>query len=430
MGFLIKSPRGTRNILTEDSYQWEFVLDLMKKQAKMYGFTQVRTPVFEYTELFTRTSGKESDVVQKEMYTFLDRSGRSITLRPEGTAGVAKAILEQGTLVKDGVPSCLFYILPCYRYEKPQANRLREFTQFGAEIFGSSSPLADAKVILLANSIFKALSLSSNVYLKLNSVGCKKCRKSYIKELKDYLMINLPNICSTCVERLKTNPMRVLDCKNISCKRIAEKAPSTLDFACKDCKEHFSSLQFYLNSLGVRFSVDKTIVRGLDYYTGTVFEFIYKVNSLEKISVCGGGRYDNLVQDLGGTSTPALGFGIGVDRLMLVLNSALKTTLPKRPGPDVYIVCADNSSRDLCLKMTRFLIDYGIFTECDIMERSLSSQLRHADKLNSKFSIVIGRNEWESNFVFLKNMMSGEKTKIFMDEDFGRTIFKIVKEQY
>ena len=427
MGFLIKSPRGTRDIFTEDSYRWDFVLDIMKKQAKMYGFTQVRTPVFEYTELFTRTSGEESDVVQKEMYTFLDRSGRSLALRPEGTAGVARAILEDGTLVKDGVPSCLFYILPCYRYERPQANRLREFTQFGAEIFGSSSPLADSKVILLASSIFKSLNLSSNIYLKLNSVGCRDCRENYIKELKDYLMMNLPNICSVCVERLKTNPMRVLDCKNINCRKIAKEAPSILDFICKDCKEHFSSLQFYLNSLGVSFSVDKTIVRGLDYYTGTVFEFVYKGNFLDKISICGGGRYDNLVKDLGGTSTPALGFGIGLDRLMLVLNSTFETNFPKKPGPDIYIVCADDSSKALCLKITRFLIEYGIYTECDIMERSLSSQLRHADKLNSKFSIVIGRNEWESKVAFLKNMISGEETKIFIDENFGNTILKIVK---
>ena len=427
MDFLLRSPRGTKNIFLDDSYQWSFVLDIMKRQANLYGFTQVRTPVFEYTELFSRTAGESSDVVQKEMYTFLDRSGRSLTLRPEGTAGVAKAILELGTLVKHGTPCCLFYILPCYRYEKPQANRLREFTQFGVEIFGSSSPLADAKVLLLGDSIFKSLGLSENIILKLNSVGCNKCRQSYVKALKDYLMENFPNLCITCVERLKSNPMRILDCKSESCKKISKNAPSTLEFLCKDCKEHFTNLRFCLDSLGVRYTVDKTIVRGLDYYTGAVFEFIYKGPFSEKISVCGGGRYNNLIQDLGGQSTPALGFGIGIDRLMLILSTQSEVPLPKKPGPDVYIVSADSCSQVSCLNLARKLIEYGIVAECDIMERSLTSQLKYANKLNAKFNIVVGKKELDSKKAFLKNMTTGEKFKITLDEHFCTNILKILK---
>lgn len=428
MSFLIKSPRGTRDVFVEESYAWNFVLDIMKKQAKLYGFTQVRTPVFEYTELFSRSSGEDSDVVQKEMYTFLDRSGRSLTLRPEGTAGVARAVLELGTLATSSMPCKLFYILPCYRYERPQAGRLREFTQFGVEVFGTTSPLADANILLLAGSIFKALGLSSRVNLKINSVGCRNCRKSYVENLKNYLMENIYDLCPTCVERLKTNPMRVLDCKEESCIELAKSVPSVLEFICANCREHFSELKSLLDSLGVKYIVDNTIVRGLDYYTGTVFEFIFKEEDAEPLTLCGGGRYDDLIEQLGGASTPALGFGIGIDRLMWILEDSFEgPRLPKMPGPDVYIVSADAESKATCLDFARKLVNCGIYAECDIMQRSLASQLKHANKLNAKYSIVIGKNEIKENCAFLKNMSTGTKIKVKLDESFLKEIEEQVK---
>lgn len=428
MSFLIKSPRGTRDVFVEESYSWDFVLNIIKRQAKLYGFTQVRTPVFEYTELFSRSSGEDSDVVQKEMYTFLDRSGRSLTLRPEGTAGVARAVLELGTLVTCSMPCKLFYIIPCYRYERPQAGRLREFTQFGVEIFGTSSSLADAEVLLFASSIFKSLGLSDKVKLRINSVGCRECRRSYVENLKSYLMENIYDLCSTCVERLKTNPMRVLDCKNESCINVAGKAPSVLEFICSKCCESFNELKSLLDSLDVKYIVDNTIVRGLDYYTGTVFEFVFKEEDAEPLTICGGGRYDDLIEQLGGASTPALGFGIGMDRLMLILeDNADGLRLPKKPGPDVYVVSAEDDSRAKCLEIARNLRNYGMYAECDIMQRSLASQLKHANKLSSRFSVVIGKDEIKENFAFLKNMSTGVKTKIKLDENFCSVVKEYVK---
>ena len=305
----IKAPRGTQDILPGDAYKWEEVENILLSTAKAYGYREVRTPVFEATELFQRGVGDTTDVVQKEMYTFEDKGGRSITLRPEGTAGAVRAAVEHG-LLNDALPLQLCYTTSCYRYEKPQAGRLREFHQFGVECFGSKEPIADARLILLARRIFDAFGLE-NIRLELNSIGCPHCRKHYYEALREYFGAHRQQLCDTCKGRLEKNPMRILDCKNPACKELAAGAPVILDYLCEECKEHFEKVKEYLDISDIPFTVNPRIVRGLDYYTKTEFEFVCEQIGAQG-TVLGGGRYDGLVEELGGKSVPALGFGMGL----------------------------------------------------------------------------------------------------------------------
>ena len=333
MALVTTGPKGTNDILPSQISEHQYIESVLFEIAQRFGFKEIRTPVFEHTELFQRGVGETTDVVQKEMYTFEDKGGRSITLRPEGTAGAVRAFLEHG-LFNDAAPSKLCYLLNCYRYEKPQAGRWREFQQFGVEMFGSASPAADAEVISLANEIFAFLGVDG-LELEINSIGCPKCRADYHKALKEYFAGKKENLCPTCLGRLEKNPMRILDCKSPVCKEIAQDAPNITDYLCADCKEHFEGVQAYLTGMNIAFTVNPRIVRGLDYYTRTVFEFV-STDIGSQGTVCGGGRYDGLVKELGGPDTPALGFGMGTGRLLMVMKNR-GIELPGDDSCDIYI---------------------------------------------------------------------------------------------
>ena len=318
MALITKAIKGTQDILPDVVYKNQFLEQALLDIARKFGFCELRTPVFEHTELFQRGVGETTDVVQKEMYTFDDKGGRSITLRPEGTAGAARAFLEHG-LFNEAMPQKVCYLLNCYRYEKPQAGRWREFQQFGVECFGTASPAADAEIISLANEVFAFLGVE-NISLELNSIGCPECRKNYHAALKEYFEAKKENLCPTCLGRLEKNPMRILDCKSPVCKEIAADAPAIIDYICDDCSKHFESVKKYLEKMYIEYTVNPRIVRGLDYYTRTVFEFVSNDIGAQG-TVCGGGRYDGLIEELGGPHTPSLGFGMGLERVMLVMEA-------------------------------------------------------------------------------------------------------------
>ena len=318
MALITKAIKGTKDVLPKDVYKNQYIEATCLETAENFGFKEIRTPVFEHTELFQRGVGDTTDVVQKEMYTFDDKGGRSITLRPEGTAGAARSFLESG-MCNEALPQKVCYLTSCYRYEKPQAGRLREFHQFGVECFGTESPLADAEIIALAKSLFERLGLK-NIHLELNSIGCPKCRAEYHKALKEYFELKKGDLCQTCLDRLDRNPMRILDCKSPICSDIAKDAPVVLDYLCDDCKEHFEKVKKYLDTMNIEYQINPQIVRGLDYYTKTVFEFVSDAIGSQG-TVCGGGRYDGLIEELGGQKTPSLGFGMGLERIGLVMES-------------------------------------------------------------------------------------------------------------
>ena len=355
------------------------------------------------------------------MYTFIDKGDRSITLRPEGTAGAVRAFLEHG-LFNDAVPAKLCYILNCYRYEKPQAGRWREFQQFGVEMFGSASPAADAEVISLANGIFEFFGIE-NLELQLNSIGCPACRANYHKALKEYFEKNAEKLCGTCLERLDKNPMRILDCKNPACKQLCEGAPFITDYLCDECSEHFKGVQKYLMAMGIKFTVNPRIVRGLDYYTRTVFEFVS--NSIgAQGTVCGGGRYDGLVKELGGPDTPALGFGMGTGRLMMVMKSQ-GIELPKAEECDIYVAPMGENALQKAMELTSTLRSAGIFALTDVVGRSLKAQMKYADKIGAKYTCVLGDDEIARNAANVKNMASGDTTELGLEDfdmDFTRLI--------
>ena len=334
MAEINRAVKGTNDILPENSHKWQFVESKMLETASLFGFKEIRVPVFEHTEVFLRSVGDTTDVVQKEMYTFDDKGGRSITLRPELTAGVIRSAIEKG-LVNGALPSKVCYIGGCYRYEKPQAGRLREFHQFGVECMGAAEPAADAEVIALARQVLMSVGINK-ISLEINSIGCPECRKAYHKALKEYFSANLDELCGTCKDRLERNPMRILDCKSPVCSEIAAKAPVVLDYLCDDCRNHFNEVKEHLDAQGIKYTVNPHIVRGLDYYTRTVFEFVSGDIGAQS-TVCGGGRYDGLINQMGGPNVPSLGFGMGIERLMMVLESQ-GTELPEAPTPDLYIV--------------------------------------------------------------------------------------------
>ena len=411
---LIRAQKGTQDLLPVQTEKWQVIEDVMRSEAKIHGFGEIRTPVFEDTKLFQRSVGETTDVVQKEMYTFNDKGGRSITLRPEGTAGAVRAMLEHG-MYNEGLPVKLYYFTSCYRYENTQAGRLREFHQFGIEMLGAASPVADAEVIGLAKSIFDRIGIK-NLSLEINSIGCPECRAKYYEALKAYFSQYKDQLCETCQGRLDRNPMRILDCKSPICGKIAEGAPRMLDYLCNDCKVHFESVKTYLTAVGIEFSVNPSIVRGLDYYTRTVFEFVSNDLGAQS-TVCGGGRYDGLVEEMGGQHMPALGFALGMERLMMIMD-VQKIEMPEPETCDLYVAALGDAAKQEAFKLTHRLQEYSISAICDVNDRALKAQMKYADKISAKYTIVLGDNELETMKADIKNMKTGEKTKISLGEDF------------
>ncbi len=412
MALLVKKPKGTADVVPSKSYMWHTVEKIVSESAQQFGFKEIRVPTFEDTGLFVRSVGETTDVVQKEMYTVTAAGDSQFTLRPEGTAGVMRAMLENGVM-NEGFPQKVYYILSCFRHENVQAGRLREFHQFGCEMVGSASPRADAEVIALAKSVLDRLGLQ-NIVLNINSIGCPECREKYRQALKEYFEPHRDELCRTCQERLDKNPMRLLDCKSAEDQAIAKDAPAILDYLCDDCKAHFEKLKQYLTQMGIGYSVNPRIVRGLDYYTRTVFEFITTEIGAQG-TVCGGGRYDGLIEQLGGAKTPALGFGMGLERLLLVMQKQNCDFIEEKTC-DLYIATMGENAVKKALSMAAALRDEGFFVEYDLVERGLKPQMKYADKIGAKFVIVLGDNEIESASAKLKNMATGEQTDITLGE--------------
>lgn len=422
MAGVIRKIKGTEDILPRQSYKWQFVERIMAEEARVYGFSEIRTPVFEQTELFKRGVGEGTDVVQKEMYTFETRGGESLTLRPEGTAGAVRAFLEHG-LFNDGYPVKVDYFTTCYRYEKPQAGRQREFHQFGMEVFGASEPIADAELICAASSILSRLGLE-NVRLEINSIGCPECRKVYYEKLREYFNAYRDELCETCLTRIEKNPMRILDCKSPICKKIAENAPKITDYLCESCEEHFARVKSCLDNAGIKYTVNPSIVRGLDYYTNTVFEFIADGIGAQS-TVCGGGRYNGLVEELGGNSVPALGFAMGIERLLLTLESqGIEISEPE--GPMLYIATMGERAEARAFALVKELREASITAQYDIVGRGLKAQMKYADKIKAAFSIVLGDDEIERGSATVKNMKNGNKTEISLSDGFLNEFFSVL----
>lgn len=409
---MINIPKGTKDVLPAQSYKWQFIEETARSVAKAFNFREVRTPVFEHTELFQRGVGETTDVVNKEMYTFEDKGGRSVTLKPEGTAGVARAFIENG-LASSPMPVKTYYITPAFRYERPQAGRLREFHQFGFEAFGSASAETDAEIIFAASSFLDKLGVKG-VKLEINSIGCPICRNEYNKALKNYFAPHLETMCPTCRTRYEKNPLRMLDCKEEGCKKITAGAPQILDYLCEDCKTHFEKVKSLLTGLGLEYTVNSRIVRGLDYYTRTVFEFLSgEIGS--QSAVCAGGRYDNLLSQLGGNPLPAIGFAAGIERLLLLMENT-GVAFPEEQKPLIYLAGMDESSRALCFKIAAELREKGVCAEIDLMARSVKAQLKYADKIGAKHVAVIGESEVQSGEVSLKKMSDGSVRTVKIDD--------------
>ncbi|MGN0813608.1 MAG: histidine--tRNA ligase [Candidatus Coproplasma sp.] len=405
---MINVPKGTKDVLPSQSYKWQFIENAAREVAKTFNMKEIRTPVFEHTELFQRGVGDTTDIVNKEMYTFLDKGSRSITLKPEGTAGAVRLFIENG-LANSPLPLKAFYITPCYRYERPQAGRLREFHQFGIEVFGAKSPATDAEVILAASSFLNKLGIT-RTQLQLNSIGCKTCRAEYNAALKEYLRPNLDKMCPTCRERFDKNPLRILDCKEEECKKITAGAPTILDYLCDDCRDHFEQVKSLLTAQGVEFTVNSGIVRGLDYYTKTVFEFVSTAIGAQG-TVCGGGRYDGLIEELGGNPTPAIGFAAGIERLLLLMENT-GAQFPEESKPDLYLAGMDGATRAKAFSLACEIRRGGASVETDLMERSVKAQFKYADKIGARFVAVIGESEMQEGAVNIKKMSDGTQTKV------------------
>jgi len=429
MALITKAVRGTRDVLPVDSHLYRYLEDTALETARNFGYHEIRVPVFEHTELFERGVGDTTDVVQKEMYTFLDKGGRSITLRPEGTAGVARACLEHG-LLNDALPCKVSYAFSCYRYEKPQAGRYREYTTFGVECFGAPTPAADAELVALAVEYFNALSLT-DYRVELNSIGCPACRSVYLEKLRAYFAEHTNELCGTCHERLERNPMRVLDCKNPVCARYAEQAPVMTEFLCGDCQTHFEQVQQLLAEFNILFALNPRMVRGLDYYTRTVVEFVSEVEDLNGLVLGGGGRYDGLIEQLGGQSMPGLGFGLGLERILLHLQ-AINAPLPERENCELYIATRGEQALAVAAKLCADLRAEGIAAQFDIVGRSLKSQMKYADKIGARYTCVLGENELESGLAKLKHMQTGKEEEMALaglGERFVQQLIRLAQEE-
>ena len=407
----IKVPKGTQDILPEDISKWYYVEDIIKEILNKYGYKEIRTPYFEYTDLFVRGIGESTDIVTKEMFTFPDRKGRSLTLRPEGTAPVVRAYLENGM---DRISKVikLFYLGPMFRCEKPQAGRFRQFNQFGIEIIGTKSPTADAEVILTVLDVYKKLGLK-NLEILINSVGCKKCRVDYMQKLKKYLKDKKDFLCSECKERYKKNPLRVLDCKKDSCKKIIGAAPVITENLCQECESHFIEVKSYLDDQKIIFHEDPRLVRGLDYYTKTAFEIISRGLGAQN-AIGGGGRYDDLVEELGGKPTPAVGFAAGIERMIIAIDQQ-KVEWPAEKRLDVFVAKVDEKNKDTAFRLLQKIRNAGLSADMDYSEGSLKSQMRIANKIGARYTVIVGEEELSKNVVILRNMQTKEQKEVKID---------------
>lgn len=400
----VQAPKGTKDMLPQDAYKWHFVENKFREIAKFYGMREIRTPMFEHTDLFLRGVGDTTDIVQKEMYTFNDKGNRSITLKPEGTAPVVRAFIEN-RLFNEAQPTKLYYAIPCFRYENVQKGRLRQFHQFGTEVFGSKEPSMDAEVIAFAIEFLKSLGLKS-LSLNINNLGCPNCRPKYNEALKKFLEENYDDLCGLCQSRFEKNPMRILDCKNKNCGEITKNAPIILDYMCEECDTHFTEVKKYLDALNIPYTVDPGIVRGLDYYTKTIFEILN-----DDFTVCGGGRYDRLIEQLGGPEMPAVGFGLGIERLLLTLqNEGIE--IPNEGLYDLYIGARGEDGKLASFKLANALRTRGIKTEINHMGRSLKAEMKYANKIGAKFTVVLGDDELQTGNAKLKRMSDGEQFEV------------------
>ncbi|MBQ3369407.1 MAG: histidine--tRNA ligase [Mogibacterium sp.] len=404
----MKAPKGTKDMLPQDAYKWQYIEQEWAKICSEYGFKEIRTPVFESTDLFNRGVGDTTDIVQKEMYTFEDMGGRSITLKPEGTSPAVRAFIESN-LYAETQPTKIYYDTPCYRYEKPQAGRLREFHQFGIENFGTPSMMADAEIIALGNDFLSRMGIE-DIELHISSVGCRKCRPVYRKVLQDFLRPKYDCLCETCKSRFDKNPMRILDCKSAEDQKAVKDAPKMIDYLCDDCRKDFEDLKSYLDAMGIKYVVDPSIVRGLDYYTKTAFEFITTKIGAQG-TVCGGGRYDHLIEEVGGPDMPGVGFGLGKERLLLLME-ACGHDFGAAPAPQIFIAWIGDDAKLYALNLLHELREKGIRADMDTRERNLKGQMKYANKLRAEFTAVIGGDEVASGEITLKNMSTSEQTKV------------------
>jgi len=413
---LCKVLKGMKDVLPSESARWRALEREMRKAALINGYREIRTPVVEHTELFARSAGESSDVVRKEMYTFMDKGERSITLKPESTAGVVRAFLESG-LYAQALPCKMYYInAPHFRYEAPQSGRLREHHQFGMECFGAAHPSADAELIVLVVSLLSSFGLK-NLSVRINSIGCPDCRPAYQQHFREYLQSKKDQLCKTCQERMEINPMRTLDCKEKACKEALVDAPEMLGHLCDGCREHFEQLKQYLEAAGVKYTVDPRIVRGLDYYTKTVFEVVTGTANGE-LTVCGGGRYDKLVEEIGGPSIPAVGFGMGIERVLMLLDALEEGECRldiEDEVPQVFVACLNKSLSLQAFQMTQQFRNAGIRAEMDHQGRSLKAQFKYADKLGAKFIAILADDELARGVLKLRDMATKEEWETALD---------------
>ncbi len=414
-----RAVKGTNDVLPAESYKWQFVEEKMLDAAARFGFKEIRVPVFEHTEVFTRSVGDTTDVVQKEMYTFEDKGGRSVTLRPELTAGTVRSAIEHG-LINEALPVKMCYIGGCYRYEKPQAGRLREFHQFGVECLGAAAPSADAEIILLADTLLRELGIT-DLWLEINSIGCPECRKVYQTALKEYFNQHIDELCDTCKDRMERNPMRILDCKSPVCSKIADKAPCMIDYLCDECREHFDSVKEHLAAAGIKFTVNPHIVRGLDYYTKTVFEFVSGSLGAQS-TVCGGGRYDELVSQMGGPHLPSLGFGMGIERLLMIMQ-AENCVFKPADQIDIYIAPIGKAAALKATEICTAIRAEGFKAVTDVVGRGIKAQMKYADKIGAKYCVVIGDDELEANLCRIKDMQSGKTVETSINEGIVNALY-------
>ncbi len=407
MAIRYSAPRGTQDILPDTSHLWLYLESQWREICTRYGYREIRTPIFEETELFIRSIGEVTDIVSKEMYTFRDRAGRSLTLKPEGTAPVVRAYLEHNLHTTGGVVR-LFYITPIFRYERPQKGRYRQAHQFGAEILGAAAPMADAELLAMVMHFFHALGIpDERIELHLNTIGCPKCRPAYRDALQAFGRANLVQLCRACQERVERNPLRMLDCKEPACQKVLANAPTIDPYLCEECRAHFEELQTLLKRLDVPSVRDHRLVRGFDYYTRTTFEVQAQGLGAQN-ALCGGGRYDGLVEECGGPPTPALGVGIGIERTLMVLQ-ALGAPLPEAPRPFVFVIAVGDSARPAALQLAQQLRLAGIATDLDLGGRSLKAQMRLADRSGARYALILGDAELATETVTLRDLQTHEQ---------------------
>jgi len=407
----INVPKGTQDILPEDITKWYYIEDKIREVLNKYGYREIRTPAFEYTELFVRGIGESTDIVTKEMFTFPDRKGRSLTLRPEGTAPVVRAYLEN-KMGRTSKVVKLFYIGSMFRCEKPQAGRFRQFNQFGIEVIGTESPVVDVEVIAAALEVYEKLGLK-NLKILLNSVGCKKCRVDYVQKLKEFIEDKKIFLCSECINRYKKNPLRVLDCKKDSCQKIIKKAPRITENLCQECRLHFAEVISYLDDLKIKYCIDYRLVRGLDYYTKTAFEIVSGELGAQN-AIGGGGRYDDLAEELEGKPTPGVGFAAGIERMIIVMNQQ-KIEWPKYKEIDVFVTTVSEENKVIAFKLLQKIRNFGLSADMDYSGGSLKSQMRIANKVGARYVIIMGQEEFAKGLVILRNMKTKEQREVQTD---------------